>query len=67
MLTDLAQLKCGNCAGEQFKIYQDREHPQLVVECTSCQSTSIVSPTTVRLDIRFGEHSEGILCYLGDD
>jgi len=60
MITGLRQYKCGNCGCERFELYAD-ENAELIVECTECSSTTIITVTKPRIDMRFGEKSDGMI------
>ena len=63
MITGARQMMCGNCGGLNFKMYNVfTQDLRLIAECCECESTSIIKPSLVRIDIDWGENSDGILC-----
>lgn len=65
----MRKLSCGNCGHDQFEVYSKGEHhvDRLVVECKSCSSTTVLTVTRPKIEMRFGERSDGIMCHLGGE
>jgi len=61
MQTELKKMGCGNCGGIRFEIYTKPHSSKLTIECIKCKSTSVVKPSIPKLEIEFGENSDGRL------
>jgi uncharacterized Zn finger protein len=57
------RMKCGACGGEVFRlsVRDALTGTEMLAECEGCGSTSIVRPSTPKLVVIWGEHSEGVL------
>jgi hypothetical protein len=56
METEVKIYRCGNCGESTFKAYKSKKH-FLMIECTKCKSTSIITVETPKIKIDFGENS----------
>lgn len=62
MLEELTQMRCGNCGGEEVRIYtQDKS--RIFAECCNCKSLTEITMTKPLIEFNFprGVHSDGIL------
>ena len=63
-------LQCGACGGKLFSILKpgdevNHNYVQLIAECQSCKSGTIIEPTPVTLELNWYKDSEGILSDFG--
>lgn len=58
-LTGLKEMGCGNCGSQTFKIFKDEKG--LVAECCGCKELSLIRVSTPKIEIEFGENSDGCL------
>jgi len=58
METEVKIYRCGNCGNPTHNLYK-RKNDDIIVECTECKSTSIISASQPKLNIEFGDDSEG--------
>ena len=61
MKTKLEQLRCGECGGEIHKLYLRPASEEIVVECVSCKSLSVISIPKPQLKIE-NYSGGGTLC-----
>jgi hypothetical protein len=66
MSENVRRMYCGACGHEEFFVYQ-ADKVSLYIECRSCNSTTVVSFTRPKIELNFGEHSQGILARRDDD
>ena len=59
-LKGVTPMGCGGCGGTIFRIYQNTIG-ELITECTQCDSQSHITVTEPKLEIKWGDHGEGIL------
>lgn len=56
-------MMCGNCGGKEFMVYKSNiKRNNLLIVCNACNSSSIIKPSDVYLEIEFGPLSDGRLC-----
>ena len=64
MIQNAQRMQCGNCGGDSFMIYSTGGSDYLnsiICECRACKSTTVIAPTAVKLDLKWGEGSNGRL------
>ena len=59
-LKGVTPMGCGGCGSTKFRIYQNTIG-ELITECTKCDSQSHITVTESKLEIKWGDHGEGIL------
>lgn len=59
MKEDAKKMRCGNCGGRLFSI-SSLENGDLIVECSTCESTTEVTVTS-KISLEWGEGAKGIL------
>jgi hypothetical protein len=59
MITGAQTMACGNCGCGQFRVYKSSK--TIHVECVKCLSVSDLIVSTPKIDIEWGENSDGIL------
>lgn len=64
---NLIQLKCGGCACESFLMYRNKQTQEIVSECSGCRSTTIITVTQPKIELKWGEFADGILAPFGKD
>lgn len=67
-MSDEETVRCGNCGGDTAKIDAVRfgdggvGFSKLILTCTSCAERSIIQVRPTRLEIEWGEGSNGVFC-----
>jgi len=59
----IKKFKCGGCGGEDYKLYSDTHHQptMILAECQQCKSMTEITITQPKIDLKFGEGSEGVM------
>lgn len=60
MIENARKMMCGNCGGESFAMFELPDG--LAAECEQCRSTSVIRASRPKIEIGWGEKSEGVLC-----
>mgnify|MGYP003450677661 FL=1 len=62
MLEGLTKMRCGNCGGEEVRIYT-HDKSRIFAECCKCQSLTEIAATKPAIEFNFprGVDSDGIL------
>lgn len=63
METNIEQLKCGQCGGENHKVYT-RPNGELITECCNCKSQTEIVITQPKIILR-NISGGGTLCNFG--
>ncbi|MFL9876473.1 hypothetical protein [Paraburkholderia megapolitana] len=61
MIENLKRTRCGGCGGDMFRLFTAEAETRIVVECEKCKATSYIQPEPARLEIEFGEDSDGCI------
>ncbi|MEZ2310399.1 hypothetical protein AB6809_27530 [Paraburkholderia sp. RCC_158] len=61
MITDAKQMQCGGCGCVDFRLYTADAEVRIAAECQKCMDVSYIQPATTKLEIEWGEKSDGRL------
>lgn len=65
MIENLKRMRCGGCGGEMFRLFTADREVRIVAECQKCKATSYIQIEPARLEIEFGEDSDGRITVWG--
>jgi phage FluMu protein Com len=61
MMTGAKQMQCGGCGCVDFRLHTADAQARIAVECQQCKDVSYIQPAPAKLEIEWGEKSDGRL------
>ena len=63
MKENLQKFRCGGCGNDSYRVYQQEGNiQQLFSECIKCKSITIIEVTKPKIDLKWDDGADGIMC-----